>query len=556
LNRCLPAPVTFDDSGKILVKNNSTITLVGSDKTTIDGKILNNAFKLYDIYIEVRKYRVELTQDVENSQSFICVFLLLAMILSFVWIVAMRFIAVYMVWLSIAVILALFCIFTFVFWKNYFHYKGSDEVTYLPWIDSAKEIKTEIVFLIGGLLFGVILCILNVVVLCLCRTITLSVDMIECASKVVTKMWLTLLWPVVPFLLHIANIAYAASAAAYMASVERRDKMDLNSSNIVVDFKESLADTMNCKDIDVSEANKIGCDLSSTAGNLKVIMLFIFFMYLWLKNFVCGLNQLTLAGVFASYYWTLDKTTLPKYTLLKSFYRCFRYHCGSLAFGSFLITFVQFFTALLNLVKSNIENSTNQLAKFVIRCLLCCFKLHDMFLQFINKRAYIMMAIEGKNFCLSAKRALSIMLNNFVKSLVLAKVTDFLLIISKLIITSMIGVLAYFYIQKKIPLTIVTVPELHFYFIPLFVILIGTYSITGVFFDVYGTAVDTIFLCFLDDIEKNDGSNARPHFMDEHLESIFKGKSFQRRLTISYEKPENFKDSDTRKKSFASSASV
>uniref|UniRef100_A0A2C9KIW3 Choline transporter-like protein n=1 Tax=Biomphalaria glabrata TaxID=6526 RepID=A0A2C9KIW3_BIOGL len=173
-------------------------------------------------------------------------------------------------------------------------------------------------------------------------------------------------------------------------------------------------------------------------SNLKVIMLFIFFMYLWLKNFVCGLNQLTLAGVFASYYWTLDKTTLPKYTLLKSFYRCFRYHCGSLAFGSFLITFVQFLTALLNLVKSNIENSTNQLAKFLIRCLLCCFKLHDMFLQFINKRAYIMMAIEGKNFCLSAKRALSIMLNNFVKSLVLTKVTDFLLIISKLIITSMI----------------------------------------------------------------------------------------------------------------------
>ena len=36
-------------------------------------------------------------------------------------------------------------------------------------------------------------------------------------------------------------------------------------------------------------------------------------------------------------------------------------------------------------------------------------------------------------------------------------------------------------------------------------------------FSVYTTAVDTIFLCYLEDLERNDGSPSRPYIMSRDL---------------------------------------
>lgn len=49
------------------------------------------------------------------------------------------------------------------------------------------------------------------------------------------------------------------------------------------------------------------------------------------------------------------------------------------------------------------------------------------------------MAVYGKNFCSSAKRAFELILRNCVRAFVLDKVTDFLLFVSKLVIVGAIG---------------------------------------------------------------------------------------------------------------------
>lgn len=40
------------------------------------------------------------------------------------------------------------------------------------------------------------------------------------------------------------------------------------------------------------------------------------------------------------------------------------------------------------------------------------------------------------------------------------------------------------------------------------------------FFSVYGMCVDTLFLCFLEDLERNDGSAERPYFMSSTLKKL------------------------------------
>ena len=44
--------------------------------------------------------------------------------------------------------------------------------------------------------------------------------------------------------------------------------------------------------------------------------------------------------------------------------------------------------------------------------------------------------------------------------------------------------------------------------------------IADIFFGVYEMAVDTLFLCFLEDIERNDGSPEKPYFMSKDLRKI------------------------------------
>ena len=50
--------------------------------------------------------------------------------------------------------------------------------------------------------------------------------------------------------------------------------------------------------------------------------------------------------------------------------------------------------------------------------------------------------------------------------------------------------------------------------------MIGTYFIASSFFGVYEMAVDTLFLCFLEDLERNDGTPERPYFMGKGMQKV------------------------------------
>ena len=50
-----------------------------------------------------------------------------------------------------------------------------------------------------------------------------------------------------------------------------------------------------------------------------------------------------------------------------------------------------------------------------------------------------------------------------------------------------------------------------------FVIAIFAYIIANTFIGVYHMCIDTIFICFCEDSERNDGSPAKPYFCSERL---------------------------------------
>ncbi|RUS83474.1 hypothetical protein EGW08_008790 [Elysia chlorotica] len=293
----------------------------------------------------------------------------------------------------------------------------------------------------------------------------------------------------------------------------------------------------------------IAIELIKEASRYIIPMqLFMLFMLLWGLNFIVALGHMTLAGAFASYYWAWEKPRdIPAFPLAASVYRSLRYHLGSIAFGSFIIAVVQMIRIVLEYIEYKLKDSENRVAKFIIRCLQCCFWCLEKFLKFLNKNAYIMIAIHGKNFCFSAKDAFFLIMRNIVRVVVLDKVTDFLLFLSKLLVTGIVFTMAYIWFKGNITYfdSYVTRPELNYYLTPVIILTLCCYLMACVFFGVYSMAVDTLFLCFLEDLERNDGSATKPYFMSKGLMKVLGKKN--EKLKDPQEKVEPKKSSKTAK---------
>ena len=63
-------------------------------------------------------------------------------------------------------------------------------------------------------------------------------------------------------------------------------------------------------------------------------------------------------------------------------------------------------------------------------------------------------------------------------------------------------------------------PVVHYLLTPVVAITLGSYLVTTAFFSVYSMAVSTLFICFLEDLERNDGSKERPYYMSRSLRQI------------------------------------
>ena len=91
-----------------------------------------------------------------------------------------------------------------------------------------------------------------------------------------------------------------------------------------------------------------------------------------------------------------------------------------------------------------------------------------------------------------------------------------LLLAGKILITTMSVIVSYWYFTVKKP-GMVT-----YWYVPATMTGISSFLITSVFFKVLTAAIDTLFLCFLEDCDRNDGSSEKPYFMSKRLKKLLR----------------------------------
>ncbi|XP_076454555.1 choline transporter-like protein 2 [Babylonia areolata] len=532
INRCIPAVFNeiLNMKEEMKTKDNFTMETMFGDKVT--GSKLENGTEYLAHFYKLKGYAELVFKDLCESWPHILVGLLVAMVVSLLWIVLLRWLVGVMVWLTLILFAGLF-IFSSVYSYRRYYYLKSKNMTGEFGLSQAFVLNFEYyltlkqTWLAFGCTSATLLLLFVVIVIVLAKRICIAIELIKEGSKAIGKMMLILFWPVFPFLLQIGVVTYWVTSALYIGSMGPKEYYRGNYTDIreVVAKGDvnALLRRIPCEPDNTTlgqlcEFVKFGGTRYSTA--MQIYMLFMFF---WLMNFVVALGQMTLAGAFASYYWAFNKDRdMPSLPVLSSLGRCFRYHLGSLAFGSLVIALVQLVRAFLEYLDRKLKSSENDVAKFILKCLKCCFWCLEKLLKFINKNAYIMIAIYGRSFCVATKDAFLLIMRNVLRTFVLDKVSDFIMFISKLMVTGAIAVASYYWFERSIPVLEDLVPDLHFRLVPVIILVLGTYLVSSCFFNVYDMAVDTLFLCFLEDLERNDGSPDKPYYMSKGLQRLLR----------------------------------
>ncbi|UMM41713.1 hypothetical protein L5515_017854 [Caenorhabditis briggsae] len=526
LQRCFPEAI-FNAVDNVNTVLNSSNSLDYLKRTFGDDALIPQDIQITGQSSEVMKSVVEdqpvthkVIHDLSQTWWQTLILIFAAGMLSFIWTVIMRLLGSLLIWLSIFLVLGALGFgagFSWIKWNKLKATGAIDDYSFHPAFDAYFEMPTT--WFVVAIATSVLLVIFLLVILFIRQRISIACALISESSKAIGSMMSTLVFPLFPFLLHIGVFALWGSIAIWLAS----------SGQEICRMKETNGQVYNTSTKCDCNAKLAGCTYvgiekeSDTIFWLQVYNLFAFF---WLSCFVTALGDIALAGAFASYYWARDKRhDVPTFPVIRALNRAMRYNLGSIAFGSLIIAIVKIIRVMLEYIDHKLGKSENKAVKWFLMCLKCCFWCLEMFFKFLTKNAYIMIAIYGKNFFSSAKDSFLLITRNIVRTVVVHKVAGILLFLGKAMITLGMGILSFYYFSGRWVVEGVPKVDLYYYFVPIVIVVIGSYFMADLFFDVYEMAVDTTFICFLEDSEQNDGSLERPYFMSQKLLEILGTKN-------------------------------
>ncbi|CAH8477669.1 unnamed protein product [Schistosoma haematobium] len=485
LGRCIPSQVSRlmgNGTGQVRDETGKPIHLMDAENQEVNGMEVVKSGKLV---LECTTFFEKVVADLSQTWHVILVCISVSVVLSFCWIVLLRCCASVMVWTTLILFVALFsfgtgfCLYRWNVLRK--TTEGSNDLEFS--LDIASYFRLASTWLALGIIFAILLVIILLILIFLRKRIRVAIAILNEASKAVSTMTSVLFWPILPFILELIVIAQVLFVAISLRTISDPVGTKIMNDDPTVtpgfgdkarnDIRE-IFQLIPCDPLQNNSAGK-ACRFLYYGDRKYTIYLQFFnlFMFFWLINFVKSLTQMTLAGTFAEYYFSShNQKSSSKCPLITSLFRSTFYHTGSLAFGSFLIALLQWLRVTLEYINAKLKKANNPVTDFLLKCLSCCFWLLEKFLRFLNRNAFIMIAIYGQSFCSASRSALSLLARNVVRLFVVDKVTDFILFIGKLVVVSIVGGMAYVYLEGILFkgndfLSDAFTSNLHYAFVPL-----------------------------------------------------------------------------------------
>lgn len=240
---------------------------------------------------------------------------------------------------------------------------------------------------------------------------------------------------------------------------------------------------------------------------IQFARVFNFIAIFWMVQFFIGCQHMIISGAVSTWFFTRKKNTLDS-PISKSYGYLFNYHLGTVALGSLLIAIVQIIRVIFSAVKSLVKEPKNDFTRSLYKCFSCCLYCLEKILVYLTRNAYIEVAIFGDNLWTSGKRAYHVLVNNALRVAAINSVGDFVLFLGKALVVASSILIGFKLLQDNL--------EINYIGVPLTIIGVFAYFVAHAFMTAFEMIIDTIFICFCEDCDMNDGQQ-NPYFMSKGL---------------------------------------
>ncbi|CAI6349795.1 unnamed protein product [Macrosiphum euphorbiae] len=413
----------------------------------------------------------EMTQDLQHTKWDIIYLCIFAFIVSLVIVFLIRFVAGIVVWfvlIGVVVVSIAGSIFLWITWKQKSDSEIKDQV-------AQRDVNTYFAF---ALIATISTIIILLIIVAMRSRIALVVQLFKESGKAIQSMPLLLIQPMVTFLfLCLAIVLWSYFAVLIQGSGS--PAFEPLSHNVYYK-KDQL---------------------------MKFARVYNILVLVWVIEFIIGCQHMIIAGSVATWFFTRNKDNVSS-PISTSISYLFNYHMGSVALGSFIIAVLQIIRAILNFIDETLKDSQNEVAKSLYKIFQCLFSCIQQFIQYLTRNAYIEIAIYGDNFCRSGQQAFKMITSNVLRVAAINSVGDFVLFLGKVLVVTSTVLLGFKMLETK--------PGVLHLWVPLTVAGIFAYFVAHCFISVYEMVIDTIFMCFCEDCNLNDGVT-QEYYMSKEL---------------------------------------
>ena len=337
------------------------------------------------------------------------------------------------------------------------------------------------------------------------RRVKVAVGVIKVATSAVGKMPTITLFPIVPAVMMVLLFVYWLFTFVFLYASGEIKMQDCTMDSTVppMVYCVSPTDTSSCH-----------CGYqTSWDRNLQGVLAYYLFGFLWGSQWIIAMCYLIIACVFVQYYFKSgDYNALKNFPLVAASKKMTYFHSGTAAFGSFFVAILQFIRIFVRFIVHRLKKlkKDSKIIKYAGYYVEYCLWYLQKCIEWLNRNAYIMTAIDGTSFCTSAWNGLALLVKNIMSVATVNIVGDIMLFLGKLVVCLGSGVIAFgmldsdtfSYGDEKVssPLFIVIV------------VCLFAYLIASVFMSIVELGIDTILLCYCKDTDDNGGTplNAPP----------------------------------------------
>jgi len=302
---------------------------------------------------------------------------------------------------------SLLLIFLFLLGVTGYMFKVSSEIEDKESDNYKVALGAMIVFAIFTVLFIVCIC-------CMWKAIALGAAIMETASDFIGENKKVVILPFMSYLFSVPIVLWWTASSIFIYGLGE---------------PKFMADSF-IADVEMSDQT-------------TYLFLFMMFGMFWIVAWLIAIQIFVVAAVVCMWYFgghgsdTGEESSKAGVCMATGW--AFRYHLGSLAWGAFLVAVITMIRVIFEYIVYQYEKmgmKDNIVFKCITCYVRCILKCLDMCIKFINKNAYIQVALHNKSFCEGAKDSFWLMARNAARFNAVGWTGAILLFIGKLLITS------------------------------------------------------------------------------------------------------------------------